>query len=484
MFDVDFEMPVFLKADALPELLPQSEALPCDLVWFRRDLRVSDHAALSQAASHCLLCVYVLDPDEVKNPLHSKASTQWLLSSLSDLDATLRRLGSYLLVIQSKDAPDAIARLAEHHRSDHVYVNKGQSPQENLEEKQLLEKLPISTRLHLCGTPWLLDPDAVTTKEGKSYRVFTPYSKRCEELLASGSLSISPAPLALVSPCEYDLPYHRAPAPKWAQKMLQSWQVGEQAALKKLCSLQKMDYEKARQTPCQNTTLLSPHLAHGEVSAKQVMHVLSTALAHTKKKQAHQQMQLLFRQLLWREFAQYLWHHTEDFPYDDWAPNRLVWENPDPVVFEKWKKGQTGLPMVDAGMRQLWETGWMHNRVRMVVADFFCKHLGYDWRLGADWFLKTLVDADVANNALGWQWASGTGPDAAPYHRVFNPVLQGQKFDPNGDYRRRWLPEIKHLSNKELDEPWLVSNHAYPAPLLHPSQGRQNALARLKKARA
>jgi deoxyribodipyrimidine photo-lyase len=348
--------------------------------------------------------------------------------------------------------------------------------------------------LHLHRTVTLREPHGFVSGSGRPYAVFTPFAKAM--LAADDPAPPPPAPASIAGA---ELPaggealeslglYPVQGEPDWADEFEEHWQPGEagaRARLARFVTAPISDYAKARDIPgIAGSSGLSPHLRWGEVSPRQAWHAARKAARGAGK-------ETWLKEILWREFSYHLlWHRPEmplrnlrrDFDAFPWAPDRRL--------LHAWRRGQTGYPLVDAGMRQLWRTGWMHNRVRMVAGSLLVKHLVQPWQEGAAWFLDTLVDADLASNSANWQWVAGCGTDAAPYFRIFNPVLQGEKFDPEGAYVRRWVPEIAKLPRDFIHRPWeapepvlaaagLRLGTDYPPPLVEPAEGRARALAAL-----
>jgi deoxyribodipyrimidine photo-lyase len=340
-------------------------------------------------------------------------------------------------------------------------------------------------RFNRMRTATLFRPDQLKTKAGGAFSVYTPFSRACLALPAPGPLP-APASLLPLPPVssgrleDWGLLPTR---PDWAGGLRDAWTPGEAGARERLdrfLTAALSGYAAGRDVPgMESTSMLSPHLRFGEISPVQVLHAVR-ARADAGK---------FVSELLWREFNHHLlWHH----PSLPDAPLRgefaaMPWRD-DPAGLAAWQRGRTGIPIVDAGMRQLWQTGWMHNRVRMIVASFLVKHLLLDWRLGEAWFWDTLVDADLANNAASWQWVAGCGADAAPFFRIFNPVLQGQKFDPDGAYVVRFAPELGRLDRRYIHAPWdapeaalaaagIVLGETWPVPIAGLAEGRARALA-------
>ncbi|GAB4193448.1 MAG: hypothetical protein Kow00105_07640 [Phycisphaeraceae bacterium] len=341
----------------------------------------------------------------------------------------------------------------------------------------------------------MYEPWEVQTKSGGPYKVFTPFWRACSQLPAPSrpvrAPTQIPAPGAWPESCELEA-LHCLPTVDWAAGMREAWQPGEAGAHTRLKSFLDRaidDYQDQRDRPdISGTSRLSPHLHFGEISPRRVWHAVNDRIRSHQSKAYQSSANEFLRQLFWREFAYHLIYH---FPHTSDEPlrpqfQRFPWDKND-AALKAWQRGRTGYPIVDAGMRELWHTGWMHNRVRMIVASFLVKDLLLNWRHGAEWFWDTLVDADLANNTLGWQWAGGCGADAAPYFRVFNPVLQGRKFDPEGRYVRRWIPELAKLDSRWVHEPWnakpedlqaagIELGRDYPRPIVDHSQARDRAL--------
>ncbi len=379
------------------------------LLWFRRDLRLSDNAALHAAIERGhVVPVYIRDPEG-----EGAASRWWLHQSLKALEKALQQHGSRL-IIRKGETVETLRTLASETGATAIFWNR-------LYESRIKEKLePLGLELksfpgHLLFEPWVL----------KSYRVFTPYWKACLELGVHGKPL--PVPSHIPAPAHWPKSepldsLELEPKIDWASGFRETWTPGNPP------HFDSTDYDKERDRPDhRGTSRLSPHLHFGEITPRQ-------AWQHATEP--------FRRQLVWREFAHHLLYHFPHTATEPLRPEfaRFPWQM-NAKHFEAWTKGRTGYPLVDAGMRELWHTGWMHNRVRMVVASFLVKHLQISWQEGARWFWDTLVDADLANNTLGWQWSAGCGADAAPYFRIFNPTLQAGKFDPNGDYVRRWAPD-------------------------------------------
>ncbi len=471
------------------------------IVWMRRDLRLGDHPALVAAAASGkpVIPVYVHDAALGGAWRLGAASRWWLAQSLKALDRSLRERESRL-VLRSGETVATLAGLARAIGAEAVYMTRGYEPfVRPLEDrlKQELQQAGIGCRRfagHL-----LFEPEAIETKSGGSFKVFTPFYRAC--LAHEPPRTPCPAPASLPAPDAWpsseDLTsWALEPrAPDWAGGMRAFWTPGEHGALQRLAGFIDQllaGYDDTRNRPdMRGTSQLSPHLAFGELSPNQVWHAVAAAAAAQPKQSPGAESYL--RELIWREFSYHLLFHHPDLPDAPFKPDfaAFPWTR-NRSALKAWQQGRTGYPIVDAGMRELWALGWMHNRVRMITASFLIKHLGIDWREGERWFWDTLVDADLANNAASWQWVAGCGADAAPYFRIFNPVLQGEKFDPQGDYVRRWVPELAGLGPKHIHAPWLAPADAlaragvklgttYPEPIVDHATARKAALASYQK---
>jgi deoxyribodipyrimidine photo-lyase len=464
---------------------------PPVIVWFRDDLRLADQAALCAAAEsgQAVVPLFILDDTAAERWPPGAASRWWLHHSLASLRDSLRGLGSDL-VLRKGDSLAIVTSLAGETGASAVFTGGSANPAVRTIDQRLAAALrPVGCALHRLRTTTLFHPDAVKTKAGGAYSVYTPFAHTC--LALGGPKHLAPAPTVLPRAARLQsdrledwrlLPTH----PDWAAGWRHLWIPGEPAALqraKTFLATGLPGYVAARDRPATDgTSMLSPHLHFGEISAPTLWHM---ALEQPNS----DSRSLLIRELLWREFSNnLLWQHPElpDVPLRrEFA--EMPWRD-DPKALRAWQRGRTGVPIVDAGMRQLWQTGWMHNRVRMIVASFLVKHLMIRWQEGAAWFWDTLVDADLANNAVNWQWIAGSGADASPYFRIFNPVLQGRKFDPGGAYIRRFVPELDGLDARHVHAPWEAPagalakaavrlGEAYPRPIVGLEEGRACALA-------
>ena len=462
------------------------------LVWFRNDLRLSDHAAIDAAIRRGapVIPVFIWPPDE-SNPWPPGAASQWWLHhSLASLDRSLRERGS-ALILRRRPPEETIVQLARESNAAAVYWHRQYEPGALERENRIAAALrgiavePVSLPGNL-----LFEPGSILNQSGQPFQVFTAFYKRALQQPAFAAPGDPPPhiPPPAEMPASVDLDeLQLLPRIDWAAGFREAWQPGEAGAaahLKRFLKQALAQYPDGRDHPAApGTSRLSPHLHFGEISARQIWHAAAR----------RQDAEPFLRQIIWREFAHHLlaaFPHTAEEPLRP-EFQRFPWRIDAPHL-QAWTRGLTGYPMVDAGMRELWHTGWMHNRVRMVVASFLVKHLLIPWQEGARWFWDTLVDADLPNNTLGWQWAAGCGADAAPYFRIFNPVLQAEKFDPEGAYVRRWIPELARIPAAFIHRPWtapplvlmeagvsLVSG--YPAPIVDHAFARKRALEALAK---
>jgi deoxyribodipyrimidine photo-lyase len=496
------------------------------IFWFRRDLRLADNPALlaaidaARGLGAALLPAYVWEPRERRAWAPGGAARWWLWHSLRSLDAELRRLSSRL-VIDRGDPVDRLLALAEETAAVRVVWAEGLEPDENADDDALeaaLQARGIEAQV-VAQANLLADPLSVHTRDGRPYTVFTPYWRT---RLAAGPPD-EPLPTARTLPAAPQDPRGLSLADlepeavrPWAAGFGDVWEPGEPGAIRRLEGFlggPLAGYAADRDRPdLDDTSRLSPHLHWGEVTARQVWQAVSGVLAeagldleaavvpasrdHGAAPGLRRSAGAFLRQLGWREFGHHLlaaFPHTVTQPlHERFAA--FPWRH-DPAALLAWQRGRTGYPIVDAGMRQLWTTGWLHNRVRLLSGSFLVKDLLLPWQDGAAWFWDTLVDADLANNTLGWQWVSGCGADAAPYFRVFNPVTQGRRYDPDGAYVRHWVPELTGLDRDQIHAPRPASREAlfgaagdpsgtYPPPLVDHAEGRARALAAYEAVRA
>jgi deoxyribodipyrimidine photo-lyase len=464
--------------------------------WARRDLRLSDNQALTAAlaAAEQVVPVFVLDPRLLASPYVGDKRLAFLFDGLRSLDADLRQRGSRLIVRQGEPAAE-LARLLAESGADVIFAEGDVTPYARRRDEAIKAQLPLRLTRGLT----MHRPSAVLKDDGTPYTVFTPFSKRWLSLPLPTPANLLPAPERIVTPpslasesipAEPVLPAS-VPFPAGeveAQRRLAAFTEGDDAAITR--------YRDDRNRPdLEGTSRLSPYLRFGMISARQAVVASRTARLGARTSDACYGTDTWLSELIWREFYVAILYH---FPYVRSGSfqrhyNHFPWAN-DGTDFATWCEGRTGYPVVDAAMRQLVQTGWMHNRSRMIVASFLVKDLLIDWRWGERFFMQHLLDGDPANNNGGWQWTAGVGTDAAPYFRVFNPVVQGQKFDPNGDYVRRWVAELARVPAKFIHNPWTmppseqaravcVIGNDYPAPISDHAFARERALAAYAQAK-
>jgi deoxyribodipyrimidine photo-lyase len=473
------------------------------IVWFRQDLRLDDQPALHAAQSDDVIPVYLWDPAEEGDWPMGAASRWWLHHSLQQLDEQLRAVGSRLIIRQGK-ALSVLTELVRETGATSVYWTRRYEPAAIERDKLVKSGLrQHGIQAESYNGQLLFEPWEIQTNEGRPYQVFTAFWKSC--LNRQEPAEPEPAPRKLNSPATWPQSLSidglkLLPKISWDSGFAEVWAPGSQSASRKLKSFLKSsidDYCERRDLPAQiGTSRLSPHLHFGEISPRTIWHEIKRFAHPHKSAQAPAGAETYLKELGWREFAHHLMFH---FPHTAKEPLRddffrFPWVR-DAKGLKAWQQGKTGYPIVDAGMRELWTTGWMHNRVRMIVASFLVKDLLIPWQRGAEWFWDTLVDADLANNSLGWQWSAGCGADAAPYFRVFNPGLQSEKFDANGDYIRKWVPELEQIPSKWIHEPWKAPDEvlekakvclgkSYPRPLVDHQRARENALAAFEQIKS
>lgn len=462
------------------------------LVWFRQDLRLADNPAVAEAveSGRPIIPLYVLD--ETAPPLGG-ASLWWLDKSLASLDASLRALGSRL-ILRRGDPVHQIGEIIAATGAGAVVWNRlydKHSVARDSARKSDLRADGVEAQSFDGGL--LVEPWTVKSGSGDPYKVFTPFWRAARGVLVDRPAFETPASL----PAPPSWPDSEALAdwglhptrPDWSAGF-DLWNPGEagaRALLDRFLGGPVKAYADARNLPgVEGTSRLSPHLHFGEIGPRQVWRAAQAAIAagHAPAEEAAK----FLAELGWREFNHHLLFHWPDLPTANFKPDfdRFVWRD-DPAGLKAWQTGRTGYPIVDAGMRELWTTGFMHNRVRMIVASFLIKHLMIDWREGEAWFRDTLVDADIAQNAANWQWVAGSGADASPWFRIFNPITQGEKFDPDGVYVRRWCPELAKLPADAIHQPWTASEgrliaagvalgRTYPRPIVDHATARTRAL--------
>ena len=479
-------------------------APPC-IVWFRDDLRLSDHPALHAASKtgRPVICLYVLDERSSApnaRPLGG-AARWWLAQSLRALQQRLAAVGTSLL-LRRGPAPKIIAELARSTGADAMFWNEiAQAPQQAVAGQVAVALREIGVASHSFPGDLLAAPASIRNKENRGLRVFTPFWRRVQALGDPPKPLPTPERLCPGPDLASDTleSWGLEPTqPDWAGGLRESWTPCEWAAQQRLKEFLADDvagYVSRRDRLDQAATpRLSPHLRFGEISPRQAWY--SAHFAAAERPALSADIDKFLSELGWREFCRHLLFDVPDLATRNLQPafDAFPWRHDDGAL-QAWQRGQTGYPVVDAGMRELWHTGVMHNRVRMVAASFLVKHLLIDWRAGEQWFWDTLVDADAGSNPANWQWVAGCGADAAPYFRVFNPILQGEKFDPDGAYVRRWVPELAALPANLIHQPWSATplelkgagvdlGKTYPAPIVDHRIGRERALKAYAKVRA
>ncbi|MBX9773977.1 MAG: DNA photolyase family protein [Xanthobacteraceae bacterium] len=467
------------------------------VVWFRQDLRIRDNPALAAAHARGKVApIFILD-DVTPGPRRrwGGASRWWLHHSLVSLRHDLGHLALF------KGAPsDVLPAFIEKVGATAVFWNRCYEPYAIARDQALKASLQAGgIEVQTFNGSLLHEPWEVATASGAPYKVYTPYWRASlAKPVAAPLPAIKPQVDASVPPGDRLDDWQLLPTrPNWAAGWQQRWQPGEAGALEALDAFARdglADYSQQRDRPdLKGTSRLSPHLHWGEISPRQIWARLGL---ETESPSNRKGAEKFLSELGWREFCHHLLYHFPTLPERNWrrAFDAFPWRQADGDL-KAWQQGMTGYPLVDAGMRELWQTGWMHNRVRMVAASFLVKHLRIDWRRGEAWFWDTLVDADLANNAAGWQWVAGSGADASPYFRIFNPVTQGKKFDPDGDYVRRWCPELARLPDEHIHAPFdappetlaaagVELGRTYPRPIVDHARARKAALDGYEKVRS
>lgn len=461
-----------------------------NIVWFRQDLRVADNPALREAISvGDIVPIYILDDDNAGQWAMGGASRWWLHHSLSELNTQL----DGQLQVFSGNPLTLLPELAESWQAEGVYWNRCYEPWRIKRDKQLKQALTEQgCEVQSFNGSLLWEPWQVLKKDGDPYKVFTPYYRNgCLKTTEPRFPLPKPKSIAFARVKNRGIALkqlHLLPTINWDAEFYDHWQPGEEGAKDNLQAFLKQklaDYSEGRDVPAMDTTSrLSPHLHFGELSPNQVWYAAKNSAEHKHA----DELDSFLSELGWREFSYYLLYHFPDIASKNFQVkfNDFPWKNTKKLI-RAWQQGQTGIPIVDAGMRELWQTGYMHNRVRMIVASFLVKNLRQHWHHGERWFWDCLLDADLASNSASWQWVAGSGADAAPYFRIFNPVTQGEKFDKQGDYVCRYCPELAKLPQKYLHKPWeapadvlaeaeIKLGRDYPKPLVDLKISRQEAL--------
>ena len=468
---------------------------------FRNDLRLTDLPGLAAAAaSGPVLPVYILDDGSAGERAPGGASRWWLHHSLRSLTAAIEATGGQLL-LRRGDTVSCLGKIAQASGASALCFSRSYSPWETALEQRIRKEFDAALSIKRFPGTLLHEPEKIANQAGEPFKVFTPFWRHCRRQDGPGLPLRAPAAIAWAplpgSSDELDDWGLLPDKPDWAAHWSALWQpgtAGAQRALERFLRHAVANYASGRDHPAEEaTSRLSPHLRFGEISPREVWHrAQELAASHPEQRE---QVDKFLSELGWREFSYHLLYH---FPNITEQPFKAQFADfpwlGSQAQLRAWQRGQTGYPVVDAGMRELWHTGYMHNRIRMVTASFLTKHLLTHWRAGERWFWDTLVDADPASNTCSWQWVAGSGADASPYFRIFNPVTQGEKFDASGDYVRRWVPEIAALPDRYLHRPWeapmdvlakagVVLGENYPLPVVEHRAARESALAAYQQIR-
>jgi len=466
-------------------------------MWFREDLRLADNPALAAACETDapVICLFVLETEGTGQRAMGGAHKWWLHESLEALSKSIGECGGQLVLREGR-AEDILHQICKDQGIEAVFWNRRYDAQGIETDKSIKSALKdagieaTSKNGRLLTEPWTFE-----TGSGGYYKVYTPYWKSVRAEYSAPDAHDAPDTLADVGLQSDQLAdWELLPTkPNWAEAFSDHWTPGEAGAREQLEAwlddgIDNYDDRRNRPDINNSTSRLSPHLRWGEISPVQIWRTVRGRMEDGRYKINEDSAWTYLSEIVWREFSYVLLYHNPDLAEENYADHfrHMPWRD-DKDDYQRWCRGQTGYPIVDAGMRQLWEIGWMHNRVRMIVGSFLTKHLLLPWQKGEEWFWDTLVDADPASNAASWQWVAGSGADAAPYFRVFNPITQGSKFDETGEYVRRWCPELKDLPLKHLHSPWEAPDkvlkeagvklgETYPHPMIDHKDGRQRAL--------
>ncbi len=453
------------------------------ILWFRRDLRLQDNPALNWACKHSatVIPVYIHAPEEEQPWAPGAASRWWLHNSLAALEKQLQEYGLKLQYF-SGSSEHILKKIIRTSNADALVFNKLYEPHLSQRDSALTTSLQKQIDVSSFDSGLFFKPGSVLNGQQLPYRMFTPFAKKIWPLLSLHydhyTPGLSTTKLSKLSCEQVDFAstldqLALLDAVPWHEKLHAHWQPGESTAnklIKNFLHDAVAEYKVARDVPAMTgTSCMSPHLHFGEITPQLIYSKLLPLLGGEAGARTQQSAEVYLKQLLWREFANHiLWHfpHTQSEPMNA-RYKKSFWQRNN-KHFTAWCQGETGIPIVDAGMKQLWQTGWMHNRVRMIVSSFLTKNLGISWTQGANWFWDTLVDANLANNTMGWQWVAGCGVDAAPYYRIFNPITQAKRFDAKQDYINQWAPEYTSLLQQ-------------PDPIVDVAHSRHAALERYKQ---
>lgn len=449
-------------------------------------MRLYDNQVLDAALQSAdqVIPLFILDPNLLTSRYSSNKRYKFLIANLNSLDQSLKQLGSMLYVRSGKPI-DELTQFMQETKAQNLFAEPDYSPYAQARDKQVSQSLPITW----VGSPAVHAPGSVLRQDGGIFTVFTPFSKAWKSLPLPSLADLIGTPVQINTPRNY---------PNQALSKLNTedfalFPAGEAEAQHRLQDFTHdtekiFQYSINRDRPdLEGTSKLSPYLRFGIISARQAVAHALHAMNSTNNVSFRKSAEVWLNELIWREFYIHILYHFPQVREKNFRLENIAWQN-DPQALQAWQEGETGYPIVDAAMRQLNQTGWMHNRTRMITASFLTKDLLIDWRLGEEWFMKHLIDGDPASNNGGWQWTAGTGTDAAPYFRIFNPISQSVKFDPDGDYIRRWVPELAQVPGQYIHEPWTmpfeiqVSSQCivgkdYPAPIVDHGWARQRVLA-------
>lgn len=467
------------------------------ITWLRNEFRLDDNPSLyfAREENDAVVPVYIYGDESYLEWKQGAASKAWLHHTLKGFSEDLKSIGSNLVLAKGNPVKELL-QLSKAIGCKRIYLSEDLSPNGRDEEAKLrMAADSEGLELKICRGNLLYHPSEIVNQQNKAYQVYTPFWKASQKVRSKfecvsklQKLSFPKCKIASLHLEDLDL----LPKIPWDQSMIKNWNVeieGARALLKSFTQESLSKYSDLRNIPSViGTSRLSPYLHFGQISIRSLWNYLKE-----KSGVKGAGLEQYLKELVWREFAYHLLFHFDYLPNEPLHEEfkRFPWRE-SKEDFEKWTKGLTGYPLVDAGMRELYQTGWMHNRVRMLVASFLVKHLRIHWLEGAKWFWDCLVDADLASNTMGWQWAAGCGPDAAPYFRIFNPIIQSEKFDPNGHYIRKFVPELSRLNAKQIHRPWELNSSelqkagiemgkTYPRPIIDHQKARDFALAAYDK---